>query len=337
MSITLTSLGGGKISDINPKTIEFIKASESVVLQTAKCEAADYLNGNDIPFLALDKFYETCPDFDELNQKCAKYLTSLENPTFCIIGEIYLNSVVNTLISENTKLAVSSENSHISHAIIGSLADCSNGVNIISASSLTEIPLDTNSTICITELGSVYLASDVKLKLSISYDDETDVFLYKNTVAKLKLFELDRQDKYDHLTTLVIPKSPVLNKKRFSYSDLIRICEILRSKNGCPWDRDQTHESLMKCLQEECSEVVDALNSGNIWHFCEELGDVLLQIALNGQIAIECGEFNHTDITTHICQKLLRRHPHVFGDKKALSPDDAISIWKEMKNTEKQK
>lgn len=336
MSITLTSLNDGNISNINPKTIEYIKNSENVVLQTAKCEAADFLTKNNIPFSALDEFYETCSDFDELNQKCADFLISLSDPFFCVIGEIYLNSIVNTLISLNARLDVSSENSYISRAIIGSHANLDNGVNIISASSLSEIPIDTNTTVCITEISSVFLASEVKLKLSISYDDETNVFLYKNTSNMIRLFELDRQSGYDHLTTLVIPKSPVLEKKRFSYPDLIRICEILRGTNGCPWDKEQTHESLMKCLQEECSEVVEALNSGDIWHFCEELGDVLLQIALNGQIAVECGEFNHTDITTHICQKLIRRHPHVFGDKHALNPDDALSIWKEMKKAEKQ-
>lgn len=117
--------------------------------------------------------------------------------------------------------------------------------------------------------------------------------------------------------------------------DLLEVMRRLRSPDGCPWDREQTLESLRGNLIEETYEVVDAMDSGNREALCEELGDLLLQIVFQAQIASEEGAFCFSDVARGIADKLIRRHPHVFGDVQADTPDEVIRNWEEIKKNEK--
>jgi tetrapyrrole methylase family protein/MazG family protein len=112
--------------------------------------------------------------------------------------------------------------------------------------------------------------------------------------------------------------------------------ERLRAENGCPWDREQTHESLKIYMIEETYEVLEALDSGDMGKFCNELGDLLLQIVFHAQIAKENGIFDINDVTTEICQKLISRHTHIFGDAKADTAEQVIENWEAIKKKEKQ-
>ena len=117
--------------------------------------------------------------------------------------------------------------------------------------------------------------------------------------------------------------------------ELIKTIEILRSPNGCQWDREQTHATLKKNMLEEAYEAVDAIDANDMAHLKEELGDVLLQVVLHSQIASEAGEFNIDDVAKTINEKLIHRHPHVFGDVKVNSTDDILKNWEELKKEEK--
>lgn len=117
--------------------------------------------------------------------------------------------------------------------------------------------------------------------------------------------------------------------------DLIKTIEILRSPNGCQWDREQTHSTLKKNMLEEAYEAVDAIDSNDSIHLKEELGDVLLQVVLHSQIASEAGEFDIDDVADGINKKLIHRHPHVFGDVKVNSTEDILKNWEELKKEEK--
>lgn len=117
--------------------------------------------------------------------------------------------------------------------------------------------------------------------------------------------------------------------------ELINIIEILRSENGCQWDREQTHATLKKNMLEEAYEAVDAIDDGDAKHLREELGDVLLQVVLHSQIGKECEEFDIEDIAQGICEKLVRRHPHVFGDVKVMGTSDILENWEKIKQQEK--
>ncbi len=116
---------------------------------------------------------------------------------------------------------------------------------------------------------------------------------------------------------------------------LIKTIEILRSENGCAWDRAQTHKTIRQNMLEEAYEAVDAINDGDIKHLREELGDVLLQVVLHSQIAKDNGEFDIEDVAYDINQKLIERHPHVFGDIKTNNVDTILDNWDEIKRKQK--
>lgn len=116
---------------------------------------------------------------------------------------------------------------------------------------------------------------------------------------------------------------------------LIDIIKILRSENGCAWDREQTHTTLRRNMLEEAYEAVDAIDDNDMKHLKEELGDVLLQVVLHAQIAAEENEFNIEDVAKEISDKLIRRHPHVFGNVEVSGTDDIIHNWEEIKKQEK--
>lgn len=126
-----------------------------------------------------------------------------------------------------------------------------------------------------------------------------------------------------------------VSKLKYDISDLLKIMEILRSPEGCPWDREQSHESIKKSLIEETYEVVEAINKNDKELMTEELGDVLLQVVFHSQIARENGEFDFSDVCDGICKKLIERHPHVFGDVSVKDSGEVLENWEQIKSRTK--
>ena len=125
------------------------------------------------------------------------------------------------------------------------------------------------------------------------------------------------------------------NKDRFTADDLRKIMEILRSENGCPWDREQTHKSIRQDLLEEAYETAEAIDCENDEMLCEELGDVLLQVMFHSRIAEEEGRFTVDDVYTGVCKKMIERHPHIFGDVTVKNVDDVLTNWDAIKQSSK--
>lgn len=123
--------------------------------------------------------------------------------------------------------------------------------------------------------------------------------------------------------------------RQYDFDDLVEIISRLRAPDGCPWDIKQTHESLKKCLAEESGEVMEAIDAKDDANLCEELGDLLLQVVMHAQIASEGGRFTMDDVIQGICEKMIRRHPHVFGDIKVTSQEESLKLWEEIKKKEK--
>ena len=117
--------------------------------------------------------------------------------------------------------------------------------------------------------------------------------------------------------------------------DLRRTVARLRAPDGCPWDREQTHQTLARCLIDECSELLDAIDRLDLPHMREELGDVLVQIVFHAQLAAERGEFDFDDVAREINEKLVRRHPHVFGPKRLRTSAEVLVQWDAIKKQEK--
>ena len=125
------------------------------------------------------------------------------------------------------------------------------------------------------------------------------------------------------------------NKVEYTVDDLRKIVEILRSENGCPWDRVQTHKSVRQDLLEEAYETAEAIDCESDEMLCEELGDVLLQVMFHARIAEEEGRFGIGDVCYGVCRKMIERHPHVFGEVKADTVDQVLTNWDAIKQSKK--
>ena len=126
-------------------------------------------------------------------------------------------------------------------------------------------------------------------------------------------------------------------EKKYTFDDLRDIMNTLRSDHGCPWDKKQTHESLIPCLEEEAGEVIQAIENKDVENLCEELGDLLFQVMIHSKIAEENGNFTIEDVIDGISAKMIRRHPNVFGDVKVDSPEERLALWEKIKSEEKRK
>ncbi len=134
----------------------------------------------------------------------------------------------------------------------------------------------------------------------------------------------------EHNGKIYVEKTP------HDFSELKEIVTILRSPEGCEWDRAQTFESMKKCLTDETNEVLSAIDNADYENLKEELGDLLLQVLLNSEVAKELGLFTIEDVIQTLSEKLIRRHPHVFGDeKRPTTPEESLALWKKVKEIEK--
>ncbi len=124
-------------------------------------------------------------------------------------------------------------------------------------------------------------------------------------------------------------------KKDYTFDDLIDIMSVLRGDDGCPWDKAQTHQSIKYCLLEEACEAMDALDNKKPDDFADELGDLLLQIVFHAEMAQETDSFSIQDVLNHICNKLISRHSHIFGDDKTNNADEVLTLWEQNKKKEK--
>lgn len=190
----------------------------------------------------------------------------------------------------------------------------------------------------IAQLYPAALASDVKLCLMNQYPDDHGVTLIHQAgtpeafLERLPLFELDRSERIGHLTTLFVPPLPQVSSLEAFQATIAR----LRAPDGCPWDREQTHQSLRTNLLEESYEVLSALDRDDPQAMREEFGDLLLQIVLQSQIAVEAGEFSLAEVIASINAKIIRRHPHVFGDLKVEGVEQVLDNWEHWKAQERE-
>ena len=127
----------------------------------------------------------------------------------------------------------------------------------------------------------------------------------------------------------------ILSKSSYDFDDLCLIMEILRGEGGCPWDAEQTHESIRKNFIEETYEVIEAIDTKDMSLLREELGDVMLQVVFHAQMEREAGNFTINDVANDVCTKLIHRHPHIFGDVSAETAEEVLKNWEAIKNVEK--
>lgn len=190
----------------------------------------------------------------------------------------------------------------------------------------------------IAQIYSTLVAAEVKMTLLATYPDQHPVKLVHSAgtpaekLEVLALYEIDRSPHLGLLSSLYLPPLGIDT----SFEAFHEVIAHLRAPNGCPWDREQTHASLRKHLLEETYEALDALDQEDMPGLAEELGDILLQIGLHAQIASEEGDFNLIDVVKGINAKLIRRHPHVFGDWEVDGVSKVLQNWEKLKEAERE-
>ena len=343
---TLTIAALSTPQTISCAALDACKRADKLFLQTAHTPCALPVLAAGLSFTTMDDLYERCEDFDALRDAILDRLLAActeGDAVYAVPGRGMGDGL--TLLKEKAASAqiavrvlpgVSYAQAALSQAGMDYAAYMTAAANAIAE------PIDPKVPLAIEEVDTNIRAGEVKLTLTEYYPDEHPVLLC--TMAEtgsyqartVPLYELDRQDGFYATTVLLVPPAEFLSLTRFGYEELAAVMHTLRAPGGCPWDREQTHESLKKTMIEECYELLDAIDQQDDAALCEELGDVLLQIVFHAELAAEQRRFAGRDVTTGIVQKLIYRHPHVFGTGRADTPDAVVEKWEQLKKKEKQ-
>ena len=335
--MNVTIAGMKPDGSINEQVRQAAVSASAVVLQTSLEGVAE----TSFAFETLDALYDQAEDFDALLESACAFMMR-DGLLFVALGDLAHNRIAATLARRVRDAGghvrvITDGNTALGAALAAGLLDGNAGVCVHTASTFAHMD-DTSLVLVIDEIDSVFKASDLKLKLMAWYGDEYPVFLVDTRSGKgenILLCQLDGAASYGYYTSVVIVPCSRVRKNRFTFADLVDVMAILRSRNGCPWDKAQTHASLKRYLIEEGYEVLDAIDADDMDALADELGDVLLQVVFHARIAQQQGEFDISDVTTAICRKMISRHTHIFGNAVADSPEAVLDNWEQIKKEER--
>ena len=329
------------------EVVQAIREAEGVVLRTARHAVAGWLTEEGIPYTSFDDLYDTHENFDSLYAAMADRLWGMEEdrvllcvPGSGVAGDELAEILVAAAREKGVSVRILAGVSQESAALCAMGVSKASGVSVRQATGLTCRDIEGNRPMLVTQIASPLLAGEAKLALTRLYPEGHPCLWLTGegdqiSVSAIPLTEMDRQNMYDHTACLYLPEIVLAGQAGFTFADLVRIMEILRSPTGCPWDREQDHMSLRECLLEEAYEVLEAIEEEDPSMLCEELGDLVLQAVFHAQMAAEHGEFDMLTVTTEICQKMIRRHPHIFGDVSADTAEKVVANWEQIKRGEK--
>lgn len=315
-----------------------ITHADKLYLQTKEHPGARPVLDAELDFVSMDDLYETAEDFEALNAAIADRLTSGDSCVYAVMGDgcFAQTDAIEAAAKKRGFRVVTLAGVSYAKAAFSEVQEAV----VCTARTLPKL-FDRSMPILIQELDSPIIAGEVKLVLSDVYPASHPVTLatmqpdghyHRRTFP---LSELDRCRKLFAGSVLLVPPLAFEQRDRYDYHDLVYIMQRLRAPGGCPWDREQTHESLKGDLIEECYELNDAIDEQDDAHIVEELGDVMMDVVFHATIADEQGRFNEHDVADGIVKKLIYRHPHVFGTEKAESAADVLVRWDELKQKEK--
>ncbi|MDM0497752.1 nucleoside triphosphate pyrophosphohydrolase [Clostridium perfringens] len=346
--LKIMGLGPGAYEALTIGALKELKNNKNIYFRTEKHPTVDFLKDEGIKFESYDHAYEKYDSFDDVYKYIAEDLITKINddedliyavPGHPLVAEKSVVNLIELCKENNIQYEVLPAVSFVDAMMEALQVDPIEGVKIIDAFDMKNQILDKRVGTIITQVYNNFIASEVKLRLLEGYEDDTEIIFVRaagveglESIRKIPLYELDWQEDIDYLTSIYIPKD-LGNKKDFQ--DLLDIIETLRNPGGCPWDREQTHESLKSALLEECYEVIDAIENEDEDALIEELGDVLLQVVFHASIGKEDGYFDIMDVIGGISNKMINRHPHVFGNEEANTSEQVLVNWDEIKKEEK--
>jgi tetrapyrrole methylase family protein / MazG family protein len=346
--ITLLGLGPGDPNQLTREAWDVLSSADEIYLRTRQHPTVADLPST-IKIHSFDDLYEDGESFDEVYAAITKKILELGRreggviyavPGHPFVAEATCPEIARLARDEGLVVRIVEGLSFLEPTFSALSLDPYPQLTLFDALILGQAHVPTfapDAPVLIAQIYSRLVASEVKSALTAIYPDEHQVKLIhgagtkEQIVENVPLYEMDRSEHIGLLTSLYVPSLG----KGTSFESFQEIVAHLRAPNGCPWDKEQTHDSLRKHLLEESYEAIAAIDSGNFGSMREEFGDLLLQIMLHSQIASEEGEFTANDVVKGIYDKIIRRHPHVFGDAKVSGVDGVLTNWEKLKDKER--
>ncbi|PPA68542.1 nucleoside triphosphate pyrophosphohydrolase [Jeotgalibacillus proteolyticus] len=346
--IDIIGLGAGDLDQLPLGIYKKLTQAPSIIARTLSHPVIEALKKEGLAFSSFDYVYEAHDRFEDVYEEIAGTLIKQaeEGPVmYAVPGHPLVAEQTVQILLEYQRKGIVTVTVHGGQSFLDDLftaveIDPIEGFQLLDGTALERDGLQVTQHIIIGQVYDAFIASEVKLTLMEKYPDEHPVTIVTaagssgQQMTTVPLYELDHGMALSNLTSVYVPplKEDQLNGEFFK---LRQIIAALRSPTGCPWDREQTHESLKKHLIEEAYELLEAIDQKDYDHITEELGDVLLQVMLHAQIGEDDGYFTIQDVISTLSEKMIRRHPHVFGDVKAETTEDVMKNWKAIKQKEK--
>lgn len=353
--ITLTGLGPAGLDLLPQANLRLLESAPNLILRTGRHPAADELRASGVGFRTLDGLYEEAGSFEELYPRLAREVleTAATGPVVYAVpghplfGEESVRLVLEEAAERGLSVRVVPAPGFVD-VVAPALVRAGEVLDLVEwqvadGALLERVWWDRSRPALVFQVDDLAAASRVKLALLEEYPEDWEVCLVRRagepdgeSVLRLPAYQLDRPEAgaYDHLTTLYVPALPE-ERRRPGFREFVDVIAMLRSPEGCPWDREQTYASLKRFVLEEAYEVLEAVDSQDPDRLCDELGDLMLQVLLYSQIASEEGAFDIRDVIARHVEKLVRRHPHVFGDVSVRDADEVKRNWDAIKQEEK--
>jgi len=348
MTLTLLGLGPGAIDDLTRKAWRVLKEAKTVYLRTTQHGCVPCLPQTGATYHSFDEIYEKTDQFEEVYATIVSRVLEAAQ-----IGDVVYAVPGDPLVGESTvtQLLTAAKSANIPVEIVNGISfvepmlaligvDALDGLQIFDGIDLAAMhhpPLNPDFPALIGQVYSRDVASNLKLTLMNQYPDDFPVMLIhaagtdSAVVENIPLHEIDHSTQIKHTTSLYLPALGAMS----SFEQFQEIIAHLRAPEGCPWDQKQTHESLRQFLLEETYEVLEAIENDDPKALYEELGDLLLQIVLHTQIAINEGEFYMSDVLRSVNHKMIRRHPHVWGSVDVNGDSEqVVANWETLKKQE---
>ncbi|SOC44759.1 bifunctional methyltransferase/pyrophosphohydrolase YabN [Ureibacillus acetophenoni] len=348
--ITVIGLGAGDINQLPLGVYKKLKAMDKVYVRTKDHPVISELEQQEgVSFESFDKIYEKHDTFqpvyeeivDILIQESKKQEVIYAVPGHPLVAEQTVQLLIAAEQNGEVKLQIEGGQSFLDSTFASLKIDPIEGFQLFDGTNLSIHDVNMRAHLLIAQVYDAYSASEVKLTLMEKYNDDypvTVVTAAGSSSEQLKtvpLYELDQVVEVNNLTTIYVPPVNSLEEALKDWTTFRSIISTLRGPNGCPWDKEQTHESLKKYLIEEAHEFLAAVDEEDDFGMVEELGDILLQVFLHAQIGEDDGYFNLEEILASISEKMIRRHPHVFGDVSVNDSEEVVANWQEIKRLEK--
>ncbi|TDF91588.1 nucleoside triphosphate pyrophosphohydrolase [Paenibacillus piri] len=350
--IIVVGLGSGDPDQLTLGVWKQLQAADKLCLRTDRHPMVAMLQANGIGYESFDALYERHDSFEEVYEAIAGDLLAAAKassapvvyavPGHPMVAEKTVQLLRDRCPQEGVALQLLGGESFLDQAFLRLGFDPIEGFQLLNGTDLSVHSLNPQLHTVIGQVYDTFTASDVKLTLMELYPDDLEVVVGhalgvadEERIHRIPLYELDHLQDYGNLSLVWVPRSDEDRLRNRTFARLHEIVAILRSPEGCPWDREQTHQSLRKNLIEEAYEVLETFDEADPEHMAEELGDLMLQIMLHSQIEAEEGGFTVLDVIGALNEKLIRRHPHVFGDMQAEDAEDALQNWQQIKQEEK--